>query len=69
MTIGPLKLIIKAVNSHQPGGKALCLCTEDGEMVGAQTSTQVNCEADGIGTITVSFHIDGEHIRFADNDG
>ncbi len=70
MTIGTLNLIIKTIDAPSvPGGRALALCSEDGEIVGKQISCAVANEVDAIGIITVQFHIDGQTIRFASNDG
>jgi hypothetical protein len=69
LVIAPPRLIIKAVNSNVPGKRAIALCTEDGEIVGRQYACAVSSEVGSLGTITVSFHIDGDCIRFADNDG
>lgn len=51
-----------------PGKKALALCTEDGEPVGRQRQCTIDCEANEIGLLKVTFFIDGETIVFADND-
>lgn len=67
---GPLRFIVKVVDAAAVrGGKAIQLCTEDGAPVGLQVSTMVEGEAGEMGSITVRFHIDGNLIRFADNDG
>jgi hypothetical protein len=65
--VGPL--VVRIVSAAGvPGGKALALCTEDGQVLGKQISTAVDCEATDISTITVRFYIDGKLIRFASND-
>lgn len=65
-----MKLIIKVIAaSGVSGGKAIALCTEDGNLVGQQVSCAVENEVDAMPTITVRFHIDGDQIRFADNGG
>ena len=65
-----MKYVVKVIASPScRGGKAMALCTEDGRLVGRQISSSVNTEVGEIGVITVSFYIDGEDIRFADNDG
>lgn len=70
MAVGPLKLILRVIDGAAvQGGKAIALCTEDGQLVGKQTACIVSSEVGEIGHVTVSFYIDGEHIRFADNDG
>jgi len=66
-----LKLIIKAVNSRScggPGRRALALCTEDGKTLGKQVRCSVENAVGELPTITVSFYVDGDTIRFADND-
>lgn len=68
MAVGPLTLTIRAIDAPSvAGGKALALCTENGEVVGKQVSCAVENAVDSIGTITVRFYIDGETIRFAAN--
>jgi hypothetical protein len=65
-----MELIVKIVSAPGvPGNKALALCTVDGEMLPMQHSCAVETEAAEIGLVTVKFWIDGEKIRFADNDG
>ena len=65
--IGPLHIRIIAAESV-PGGRAIALCTEDGEMIGRQFACTVEHEAGEIGRLHVSFHIDGETLIWADND-
>jgi hypothetical protein len=67
MPVGPLYVRIVAAPSV-PGGKAIALCAEDGEMVGSQIGCTVDNEVDALATITVRFHIDGKTILFASND-
>lgn len=64
-----MKLVVKVIAAPSvPGGKALALCTEEGQPVGKQVSCVVENEVREIGVITVRFYIDGEAIRFASND-
>ena len=65
MAVGPL--FVRIVSA--PQGPCLALVTEDGEFFGAQRSVTVHNEVDDIATITVQFIVDGQTIRFADNDG
>jgi hypothetical protein len=68
--VGPLRLrvqVIEACGVH--GGKALALCTEQGDVVGQQVATSVSSEAGEMGTITVTFQIDGETISFEETPG
>ena len=65
-----MKLLVRIISAPgTPGGKALALCTEDGEVLPMQRSCVVENEAQDAGVITVSFYIDGKSVRFADNDG
>lgn len=65
-----MKYLVKIVAAPSvPGGKALALCSEDGVPVGKQISSEVSSEAGEISVIVVKFYVDGEDIRFADNDG
>lgn len=48
------------------GGQLVALCTEDGNVFGMQTACSVSSEAGNFSTVTASFHVDGEAIRFAD---
>jgi hypothetical protein len=68
--MGDLKFVVRTIDAPATrGGKALALCTEGGEIVGKQFRCHVANEATEIGTITVSFYIDGDTIRLADSDG
>lgn len=62
-----LRLVVKVIDAPAVhGGKAMALCTEDGEIVGQQVSCHVSCDTGDVSRVTASFHIDGEIIRFAD---
>lgn len=65
--IGPLFVKLVAAPASPPTQKALALVTEDGEFVGDQVSTIVECGAGELTTITVKFIVDGDAIRFAAN--
>jgi len=59
-------MLVKIVDaSGVPGGRAIALCDENGEIWGRQTRAVVENDADGIPTVTVTFPIDGDRIRFA----
>ncbi|WP_260928215.1 hypothetical protein [Novosphingobium sp. 9] len=47
-----------------PGGRAIALCNEDGEMLPMQLRAVVENAVGEFGTITVTFSIDGEQVRF-----
>lgn len=49
-----------------PGGRAIMLCDDDGNPLPMQLRTVVEAGVDELGTITVTFQIDGEKVRFAD---
>ena len=65
--IGPLFVRIIAAPSV-PGGKALALVTQDGELVGSQFGCTVDNDVNEIATITVRFYIDGKTIILGAND-
>lgn len=44
------------------GGKAMALCTEDGEVLPMQTRCVMDADMNG-GTITATFIIDGDRIK------
>ena len=64
MAVG--SLFVKIVSA--PSGPCLALVTEDGKFFGSQRSLTLHNEVNDIATITVTFYIDGETIRFASND-
>ncbi|MGV1682916.1 hypothetical protein [Sphingopyxis sp. NJF-3] len=49
-----------------PGGRAIVLCDNDGVPLPMQTRTVVDTNVGDFGSITVTFTIDGERVRFAD---
>jgi hypothetical protein len=60
-------VLVKLIDSPGvPGGKALALCHADGEMLDNQFNVVVETGIGECPSITVSFRIDGERIRFAD---
>lgn len=64
-TVSPLtfRVMIKD-EAVSPGGKAVLLCDENGNMIGGQIETIVKSSADDIAEITVKFAIDGRTVRF-----
>lgn len=60
-------MLIKVENAASvPGGRAIMLCGDDGTPLPMQTRTVVEAGVDELGTITVTFQIDGEKVRFED---
>jgi Ethanolamine utilization protein EutJ (predicted chaperonin) len=65
-----LRFIVKVIEAPGvPGNKALALCTEDGALLPMQQACTVECGVGEMGVAVVRFYIDGEQIRFADDDG
>jgi len=48
------------------GGKALALCTDDGEPLGFQIACKVSCEVGDMPTATITFLVDGEKLSFGE---
>lgn len=56
----PPRLVVRGIN----GGSTLALCTEDGQVLGDQSVCEVQ-NGSMVSTVTVTFHVDGEKVRFA----
>lgn len=60
-------MIIKIEDAASvPGGRAILLCDDEGNTLPSQIRTVVEAGVDELGTITVTFQIDGERVRFAE---
>lgn len=58
-------MIIQIVDAPAvPGGKALLLCDDSGKVMGQQLSCDLKQNLDGA-ELTVTFRVDGEHLRYA----
>ena len=62
-------MIVKIVKAPAvPGGMAPVLCDDKGKILAGQFRTVIRAEAGAIPTITVTFEIDGKHIKFEGAD-
>lgn len=60
-------MLVKIIDAESvQGGKAIALCDDSGEMLPMQTDVVVENGVGRVSTITVTFSIDGEKVRFAD---
>lgn len=58
-----MKLYIEERKAAVPGGKAMMLVDEHGDALPCQTATTLTQEAGDIGTITVTFCVDGRKVQ------
>lgn len=60
-------MLIKIIKTPAvAGGRAVVLCDDEGEILPSQRATILETGVGELPTITVTFAVDGDSIRFAD---
>jgi hypothetical protein len=62
-----MRLIVQLVDAPAvPGGRALAICDEAGELLPMQVNCDVLCGVDGMCKAVATFLIDGKDVRFVE---